>query len=383
MDDFDTDWGHFFAGGEGGFVTRNTWNTWKKYNFRDSDGGLKLTSKMGMNSSAIVDLTPFLDNITAYDLARVKFHWYARSFENDEDYFVELCADGLTCEASSSWQVLGQYERCCTPEQRVSGTRGCKTQTTCDFNNDESGFKKIDLPKPIGGNPHLRIRMDASGTGDQLIIDNVELQVRGTGEHAPSSAPSQSPTTNECTVDNGGCDQLCTDLTGEADPRECGCYDNGFVLGEDGTTCLNVNECDTGEHQCAQLCSDLTPDPIDTGLRYECGCEEGYRLVSDDPAETQCEVRRMLLFNYYVVIYCVLRYIPFLTLCDSSSFLHTHTHTHTHRMSTNATTVRTIAIRMLLVITRLLVAIPARAMLGTVGTARPVRKLMNVSLAHV
>ena len=289
MDDFDTDWGHFFVGGEGDFVTRNTWSTWKKYNFRDSDGGLKLTSKMGMNSSAIVDLTPFLDNITAYDLARVKFHWYARSFENDEDYFVELCADGLTCEASSSWQVLGQYERCCTPEQRVSGTRGCKTQTTCDFNNDESGFKKIDLPKPIGGNPHLRIRMDASGTGDQLIVDNFELQVRGTGEHAPSSAPSQSPTTNECTVDNGGCDQLCTDLTGEADPRECGCYD-GFVLDEDGTTCLNVNECDTGEHECAQLCKDLEPDPIDTGLRYECDCQEGYRLVSGDPAETQCEV---------------------------------------------------------------------------------------------
>ena len=291
VDDFDSDWGHFFAGGEGDFVTRNTGGSyWRQFNFRDSPGSLKLTSKMGMNSSAIVDLTPFLDNITAYDLARVKFHWYARSFENDEDYFVELCADGLTCEATSSWQVLGKYERCCTPEERESGTRGCKTQTACDFNSEESGFHKIDLPKPIGSNPHLRIRMDASGTGDQLFVDNFELQVRGTGEHAPSSAPSQSPTINECTADNGGCDQLCTDLTGEADPRECDCHD-GFVLNStDGTSCLNIDECATGEHQCAQLCSDLTPDPIDSGLKYECGCEEGYQLVSGDPAETQCEV---------------------------------------------------------------------------------------------
>ena len=153
-----------------------------------------------MNSSAVVDLTPFVDTVNGYDLVRVKFYWYAHSFENAEDYYVEYCADGLSC---LTWEQLGQFERCCT---ELETSRQCNRQTKCDFNNGDSGFHKIDLPKPVpGSNPHLRIRMDASGTGDYLFIDNFELQVRGTGEHSPSASPSQSPTTDECNVNNGGC----------------------------------------------------------------------------------------------------------------------------------------------------------------------------------
>jgi len=242
-----------------------------------------------MNSSAIVDLTPFLDTIDSYDLARIRFYWYARSFEGNEDFYVEYCPEGLTCP-ESSWQELGQYERCC-----VEGEGCFNSQIKCDFNNDESGFHKIGLPKLMGSNPHLRIRMDASGAGDQLIIDNFELQVRGTGEHAPSNAPSQSPTINECSIDNGGCSQICSDLNGAAEPRECKCED-GFELDDDEVNCNNINECDIPDHQCAQLCFDLTPDPIDSGLKYECGCNTGYKLASGDPAETQCVVRLNLSF---------------------------------------------------------------------------------------
>ncbi len=238
-----------------------------------------------MNSSAVVDLTPFADTVNGYDLVRVKFYWYAHSFENNEDYYVEYCADGLSC---LTWEQLGQYERCCTESDTSSA---CNRQTKCDFNNGDSGFHKIDLPKPTpGSNPHLRIRMDASGTGDYLFIDNFELQVRGTGEHSPSASPSQSPTTDECNVNNGGCSQICSDLEGAAAERECECED-GFVLDADGVTCNNENECELGTHECQQRCFDLVPDPITTGLKYECGCNNGYRLVSDDPAEKNCEVR--------------------------------------------------------------------------------------------
>ena len=108
FDDFDADWGHFFAGGEGGYVTRNTVASWLKYNWEDSPGALKLTARAQMSSSAVVDMTPFVDTVNGYDLVRVKFYWYTHSFENAEDYFVEYCADGLSC---LTWEQLGQLQR--------------------------------------------------------------------------------------------------------------------------------------------------------------------------------------------------------------------------------------------------------------------------------
>lgn len=77
--------------------------------------------------------------------------------------------------------------------------------------------------------------------------------------------------TNECTTNNGGCSQVCTDTLSAF---ECTC-EFGYLLNADGVSCdMLVNECDNNNGGCSQACIDL-----ETG--YECGCSEGYFLDGD------------------------------------------------------------------------------------------------------
>ena len=51
---------------------------------------------------------------------------------------------------------------------------------------------------------------------------------------------------DECAVDNGGCDQVCTNNTGG---RICSC-NSGYTLNGDEHTCNDINECTAGTHNC-------------------------------------------------------------------------------------------------------------------------------------
>lgn len=82
---------------------------------------------------------------------------------------------------------------------------------------------------------------------------------------------------NECEVNNGGCEHICTNTDGS---YECSCYD-GYALNTDGHTCSDVDECALGIADCEQICTN-------TDGSYECSCDDGYVLKPD--CHTCCDV---------------------------------------------------------------------------------------------
>ena len=75
---------------------------------------------------------------------------------------------------------------------------------------------------------------------------------------------------NECSFNNGGCQQICTNLDGSF---VCDCPD-GFVLQANALTCVDVDECRTSVSTCAQLCRNNQGN-------FTCDCLTGYTLNND------------------------------------------------------------------------------------------------------
>ncbi|XP_067946456.1 fibrillin-1-like [Watersipora subatra] len=86
---------------------------------------------------------------------------------------------------------------------------------------------------------------------------------------------------NECLMNNGGCDDECTNTIGS---RSCGCS-SGFKLAADGSSCENVNECLSQLTNICDLlygiCTDKTKNSS-YPLGYICSCHEGYELSEDE-----------------------------------------------------------------------------------------------------
>jgi len=196
--DFDDGTWQDFAPGLGdansGGATLNTNRLWT---FGLSPGSVRLVDNSGMDSSALLNLAAAAGGAFAtspYAVHRVRFWWHARSFENDEDFYVEYCPDDpAACEAGdASWVQLGRWEHCCTEAETSSA---CNQQTACDFDNEDMGFHVVALPtgtgSGVGGDPHLRFRSDSSGVGDYLYIDHVEIQGKGT--ESPTATLSTPP----------------------------------------------------------------------------------------------------------------------------------------------------------------------------------------------
>jgi hypothetical protein len=157
FNDFDDDnnnggWDDFNDGG--GDVIRNT-DTANTYN--GSRASIQLVDNSGAQSSTWANLTA-VPGIKTFDLLRVKFWFYVYSFENSEDFFVEISFD------NANWQ-------------EPFGTDKGNYILNQDFVNGFRGFSSVDLPVP-SGDFYLRFRCDASGNGDYLFIDNVEIQAK-------------------------------------------------------------------------------------------------------------------------------------------------------------------------------------------------------------
>lgn len=89
-------------------------------------------------------------NLTDYEELTVDFGYYVRSFENVEDFWLQISTNGG-----------GSYQ---TVEDWVLGT---------DFNNDEFHTDQVVIDGPFTSNTRLRFRCDASGNGDWVYIDEV------------------------------------------------------------------------------------------------------------------------------------------------------------------------------------------------------------------
>ncbi|XP_078487779.1 uncharacterized protein LOC100182773 [Ciona intestinalis] len=72
---------------------------------------------------------------------------------------------------------------------------------------------------------------------------------------------------NECQVDNGGCDHICSDVIGS---YLCKCW-KGYVL-KDGTTCEDIDECSLTQ----SVYCDANAACINQPGSFECYCNKGY-----------------------------------------------------------------------------------------------------------
>jgi hypothetical protein len=147
-DDFEAGWGNWADGGSDCRRSANDNQHAHQGTFcirlRDNSGAAS-----AMSHSTGHDLT-------GYTQLRINFWYKAVSFENVEDFFVEVW-DG------SSWQVVANYVR------------------TVDFNNNEFHNPEIIVNSGtinFASDARVRIRADASGNGDRLYIDEVVVSAQ-------------------------------------------------------------------------------------------------------------------------------------------------------------------------------------------------------------
>ena len=80
-----------------------------------------------------------------------------------------------------------------------------------------------------------------------------------------------------CLADNGGCSHECIDSYNQV---FCMCPD-GFLLGSDWKTCVDVDECENDNMGCDQLC-------VNTPGSYKCDCMEGFKWIQAE-GDGHCE----------------------------------------------------------------------------------------------
>eukprot|EP00058_Branchiostoma_floridae_P020427 XP_002605917.1 hypothetical protein BRAFLDRAFT_87409 [Branchiostoma floridae] len=71
---------------------------------------------------------------------------------------------------------------------------------------------------------------------------------------------------NECSSNNGGCNQICTNTVGS---YRCSCRPGYRLSGS--RTCVDINECHSNNGGCNQICTNTVGS-------YRCSCRPGYRL---------------------------------------------------------------------------------------------------------
>ena len=75
---------------------------------------------------------------------------------------------------------------------------------------------------------------------------------------------------NECGTANGNCTQLCNNTVGSF---SCDCTE-GYVLSDDGMSCVDVDECILNSHNCQHTCNNTVGG-------FVCSCNSGFGLNSD------------------------------------------------------------------------------------------------------
>lgn len=103
------------------------------------------------NTSTSVMTTDAFD-LSAYEELTIDFSYYARSMENNEDFWLQVSTNG-----GSSYQTVASWAR---------GT---------DFNNDTRYNESVTITGTFGSNVTIRFRNDASGNSDWVYIDDVVI----------------------------------------------------------------------------------------------------------------------------------------------------------------------------------------------------------------
>ncbi|MEL6561246.1 MAG: S8 family serine peptidase [Bacteroidota bacterium] len=104
-------------------------------------------------------------NLSTFQEVTVDFSYYVRSFENVEDFWLQISTNG-----GSSYTTVETWAR---------GT---------DFQNNNRYNESVTITQSFGANTRLRFRCDASGNSDWVYIDDVVITGCSTGGGANAVA---------------------------------------------------------------------------------------------------------------------------------------------------------------------------------------------------
>ena len=159
FDDFEAPsrWGNFIDGGNHAWLYTKPTVRGGNDDWRNGTGSARLRNKQGGDSSIFTK--DLLSQASLFGEIKVKFWAYVFSFERDEDFFLEYTLDGV------HWIAAAQY-----------------INNVNVANNEPKDFEVV-LSDNNGAPPDLstasvfqiRFRCDASGNGDVVFIDDVEI----------------------------------------------------------------------------------------------------------------------------------------------------------------------------------------------------------------
>ena len=141
-DDFESGYGNWNdGGGDSNRVSDFACDNSEKVQLRDNTTTSNITSDTY--------------NLTSYDKITIAFQYYVKSFENNEDWFIEFSSDN-----GSNWTTIEQYV---VDDDFTEWTCYDETITILASNQTFNSQNK------------LRFRCDASKDDDQLYIDNITV----------------------------------------------------------------------------------------------------------------------------------------------------------------------------------------------------------------
>ena len=159
FDDFEPPnrWGNFIDGGASAWLYTKPTANGGNDDWRKGTASARLRSKQGVASSIFTK--DLLSDVSSFGEIKVKFWAYVVSFEGSEDFFLEYTTDG------TDWITAAQY-----------------INNVNVANNEPKDFEVV-LADPSGAPLDLsgasvfqvRIRCDASGNGDVVYLDDIEI----------------------------------------------------------------------------------------------------------------------------------------------------------------------------------------------------------------
>ncbi len=115
-------------------------------------GSTPFSIRLRDNTSTSVMTTDNL-SLAGYESISVDFHYYPRSMETNEDFWLQVSTNG-----GSSYTTVASWAR---------GT---------DFNNNTHYDESVGIDGPFTNNTKIRFRCDASGDADYVYIDDVVIR---------------------------------------------------------------------------------------------------------------------------------------------------------------------------------------------------------------
>ncbi|KAK3083345.1 hypothetical protein FSP39_020255 [Pinctada imbricata] len=167
---------------------------------------------------------------------------------------VDNCGDGSD---ENNHEICAPKVKVCSPDQYrcsnggcIDGSKVCDALADCDDMSDEEGCHK------------------ASGTVN-------------------------------CTIDNGGCHQTCTDL--DKGGYYCSCKEGYQMSREDKKTCIDIDECAVWGNKCPQMCRNVKGS-------FKCLCADGF--LDTKERGTNCKAKGGVLGVYFTTGHQVRQIIP-------------------------------------------------------------------------